>query len=70
MKATLSARELEVLKLITSGCKNIEIAQALGIKERTVRFHVENILNKLGAKNRTEAAHVAFKEGWLTDDET
>lgn len=51
------------------GRLNHEIAAALGIKERTVRFHVENILFKLGAKSRTEAAHVAFKEGWLAEDE-
>lgn len=45
------------------------LAAALRIKERTVRFHVENILFKLGAKSRTEAAHVAFREGWLAEDE-
>ena len=56
MKGTLSAHELEVLKSIARGCKNCEIAQSFGIKERTVRFHIENILFKLGVKNRTEAA--------------
>jgi len=39
----LTARELEVLKLIAQGYKNYKIAQALEIKERTVRFHIENI---------------------------
>jgi len=65
MKGTLSVREFEVLRLIVNGRLNHEIAAALRIKERTVRFHVENILFKLGAKSRTEAAHVAFKEGGL-----
>jgi len=69
MKATLSGREIEVLQFIATGCINREIALALGIKERTVRFHVENILDKLGVINRTEAACFAFKEGWLADDE-
>ena len=69
VKGTLSVREFEVLRLIANGCMNHEIAAALGIKERTVRFHVENILFRLGVKNRTEAAHVAFQEGWLAEDE-
>ena len=44
----LSTREFEVLGLIARGCKNREIALTLEIEERTVRFHVENILDKLG----------------------
>ena len=46
----LSDREFEVLELIARGCQNREIAQALEIEERTVRFHVGNILDKLGVK--------------------
>lgn len=64
---TLSTRECEVLELIARGSKNSEIAQALEIEERTVRFHVENILDKLGVKNRTEAVCHAFRHGWITD---
>ena len=63
----LSDRELEVLELIAHGCKNHEIAMALEIKVRTVRFHVGNILNKLKARNRTEAASYAFRNGWITE---
>lgn len=63
----LSAREFEVLELIAHGCKNREIALALRIEERTVRFHVENILNKLNVNNRTEAVSYAFRKGWIRD---
>ena len=61
----LSEREFEVLKLIARGCKNRKIAQALEIKERTVRFHIENILDKLNVNNRTEAVCHAFRNGWI-----
>jgi len=61
----LTARELEVLKLIAHGCKNREIAQILEIEERTVRFHVGNILHKLKVKNRSEAKCYACKNGWI-----
>lgn len=67
MEQPLSVRECEVLELLTRGCKNREIALALAIEERTVRFHVGNILNKLNVKNRTEAVYYAFKRGWITD---
>ena len=63
----LSVREFEVLELIARGCKNGEIALALEIQERTVRFHVENILGKLSVKNRTEAACHAFRNGWIVN---
>lgn len=63
----LSVREYQVLEHIAKGSKNREIALALAIEERTVRFHVENILYKLEVKNRTEAACYAFKMGWIND---
>lgn len=64
---TLSHREFEVLELIARGRKNLEIALALGIEERTVRFHAENILDKLSVNNRTEAVCHAFRNGWIKD---
>ena len=64
---TLSAREFEVLELIARGQKNREIASDLEIEVRTVRFHVENILNKLRVQNRTEAVCYAFRKGWIKD---
>ncbi len=63
----LSGRECEVLELLARGRKNREIALVLEIEERTVRFHVGNILDKLNVKNRTEAVYHAFKKGWITD---
>jgi DNA-binding NarL/FixJ family response regulator len=53
---TLSARELEVLRLIAQGKSNREIAQALFLAESTVKNHVNSILSKLQVPNRTSAA--------------
>ena len=55
----LSARELEVLKLLASGSTNNEIARTLWVTEQTVKFHVSNIYRKLGVANRTEASRYA-----------
>lgn len=59
----LSARELEVLRLVAAGRSNREIADRLVISIRTVKKHVENIHGKLGASNRTEAAARARELG-------
>jgi DNA-binding NarL/FixJ family response regulator len=61
--AGLTARELEVLRLVGQGRANKEIAAALGIGERTARTHVSNILAKLGLGSRTQAALWAAREG-------
>ena len=55
----LSAREIEVLKLLASGASNREIADKLVLAEGTVKNHVSNILSKLHAENRTHAANLA-----------
>jgi DNA-binding NarL/FixJ family response regulator len=52
----LSERELEILRLIAQGASNREIAAALFLAEGTVKNHVTNILGKLGARDRTQAA--------------
>ena len=52
----LTRRELEVLQLIAAGATNQKVADTLVISEQTVKSHVKNILRKLGAANRTEAA--------------
>jgi DNA-binding NarL/FixJ family response regulator len=59
----LSAREVEVLRLLAQGRTNQEIAQALVISMNTVSHHVTNILNKAGLSNRTEAAAYAHRAG-------
>jgi DNA-binding NarL/FixJ family response regulator len=59
----LTARELEVLRLVTAGRRNKEIAAELGISENTVKYHLRNILEKLHAQSRTEVATRALREG-------
>ena len=64
----LTARELDVLRLVTAGRRNKEIAAELGITENTVKFHLRNILEKLHAESRTEVATRAVREGLVGDD--
>lgn len=59
----LSARELEVLRLLVTGRRNREVATALDITEGTVKLHVSSILGKLGAGDRTEAVTIALQRG-------
>jgi DNA-binding CsgD family transcriptional regulator len=58
----LTARELEVLRLIAEGATNRGIATELFISEKTVHNHVSNLLAKIGCANRTEAASYALKK--------
>ena len=59
----LTARELEILKRIAKGNANKEIAAQLSIAEDTVKSHVGNILEKLGANDRTHAVTIGLKRG-------
>jgi len=61
----LTERELDVLRLLAKGWTNARIAQELIVSERTVRFHVENLLKKLEVSSRTEAVVTAIQKGWL-----
>jgi DNA-binding NarL/FixJ family response regulator len=61
----LTPRELDVLRLLAKGLSNPEIADALYIGRGTVRTHVSNILAKLEARTRTEAAMIARDRGLL-----
>jgi DNA-binding NarL/FixJ family response regulator len=64
----LTAREREVLQLLTDGLRYKEIAARLGTSEKTVQFHVANVFGKLGVQSRTEAARVALDRGLVLLD--
>lgn len=64
-RESLTPRELDVLRLISAGQSNKEIAASLNLKEFTVKAHVQNILSKLGASDRTHAVTIASKRGLL-----
>jgi NarL family two-component system response regulator LiaR len=59
----LTSRELEILQLMVSGESNPDIADRLVVSRSTVKFHVSNILMKLGATTRTEAVAIALHKG-------
>ena len=59
----LTARELEVLRKIAEGERNHDIANQLSISEETVKVHVKHIMEKLGAKDRTQAVAIAIRRG-------
>jgi DNA-binding NarL/FixJ family response regulator len=61
----LTARELEVLRLVQEGSRNKEIANQLKIAETTVAFHVKNLVGKLQANDRTHAVMIAVRRGML-----
>jgi DNA-binding NarL/FixJ family response regulator len=61
----LSPREIELLTLVGAGHSNKAIADQLSISENTVKYHMKNILQKLAAKNRTEAVTQAIRAGLL-----
>ena len=60
---SLSQREREVLTLMAEGFSNQQIADRLGIGEKTVKTHVSNVLGKLDVADRTQAAVYAWKSG-------
>lgn len=64
---TLSSRQLEVLHSLVKGFNNSEIADQLGISRTVVKEHVETLLAKLGAANRTELTAIAIRKNLLKD---
>jgi DNA-binding NarL/FixJ family response regulator len=62
----LTARETEVLELLTQGLSNKAIAGRLSISDQTVKFHVASICGKLGASNRTDAVRRGLRRGLTT----
>ncbi len=61
----LSAQQLVILRLVAQGLSSREIATQLYLSENTVKGYVQEILHRLGVKNRTEAVMFAVKHGWL-----
>src|SRR6185369_9562953 len=59
----LTSRELEVLRLVSGGNRNQDIAKKLFISEETVKVHIRHIMEKLAAADRTEAVVIAVKRG-------
>lgn len=67
---SLTAREIEVLRLVALGWPNKSIARELGVAACTVKSHVQAILSKLDVATRTEAARVAVTRGFVSGSET
>lgn len=61
----LSSQQIVILRLVAQGLSSREIATQLYLSENTVKGYVQEILHRLGVKNRTEAVMVAVKQGWL-----
>jgi DNA-binding NarL/FixJ family response regulator len=59
----LTARELEVLRHVAEGGRNRDVAEKLFISEETVKIHIKHIMDKLGARDRTQAVAIALRRG-------
>jgi DNA-binding NarL/FixJ family response regulator len=61
----LTLHEVEILRMVSEGTENPEIAEALGIALDTVKAHLRNVTRKLGARGRANAVLIALRAGWL-----
>jgi DNA-binding NarL/FixJ family response regulator len=64
-RIALTPREMEVISLMATGLTNAQIGERIGRTEETVKVHVKNILQKLDARDRTEAVTVAVRRGFI-----
>jgi DNA-binding NarL/FixJ family response regulator len=67
--AGLTAREVEVLRLVAKGLRNKEIARVIGRTEETVKVHMKHLMQKLGVADRTEAVTLALQRGIIHLDD-
>ncbi len=70
MFAPLSPREMDILQLIARGASNKEIGRELSISRQTVKNHMSSILRKLAVNDRTQAAVLALRRGWIRLEDT
>jgi two-component system, NarL family, response regulator len=68
-RVDLTAREVEILRLVSKGLRNKEIARVIGRADGTVKVHLKNILEKLGVEDRTEAVTLALQRGIIHLDD-
>jgi DNA-binding NarL/FixJ family response regulator len=69
MRAELTARELEILRVLAKGLTNKQIGKVLGISQNTVKNHVNSVIEKLEVSDRTEASTTAIQRGIISADE-
>jgi DNA-binding NarL/FixJ family response regulator len=68
-RVDLTAREVQVLRLVAKGLQNSEVARVLGLTAGTVKVHLQHVYRKLGTEDRTEAVTVALQRGYLHLDD-
>src|SRR5581483_214345 len=66
VRARLTRRELEILRLVAEGRPNREVAKILWVTDQTIKFHLANTYKKLGVRNRVEASHWAITRGLVS----